>query len=84
MLILYQPNYKEAEVRLQVLDYQQCLVFMEPFNVFNSVVRLCVKYYDKSFADVNFHHFINSMLKKDCLIFTKKNDWPYTSLLESW
>lgn len=52
--------------------------------MFNSVVSLCVKYCDKSFADVNFHHFINSMLKKDWLIFTEENDWSYTQLVESW
>lgn len=78
MHLLCQLNYEGTELRLQVLDYQQCLVFMEPFNMFNSVVSLCVKYCDKSFADVNFHHFINSMLKKDWLIFTEENDWSYT------
>lgn len=82
MLILYQLNCKVAELGRQVLDYQERSLFMETFNVFDSVVRLCVKYCDKSFADVNFHHFINSMLKKDWLIFSKKNNWPYTQLLE--
>lgn len=73
MLIFYQ--FKVSELKPQVLDYQQCLAFVEPFNVFNSAVRLYVEYCPKTFADVNFHHFINSLLKRDSLIFIKKNDF---------